>query len=187
MKKQLSKIVLGILAVSSLLTACKKDSEEENDNEVITTMKLTFVPVGGGSTLTYQFRDADGPGGAAPTQDEIVLAPSTSYNVTVQLLNETVTPPEDATLEVQSEAEAHRFYYQPSGGSNITVSGLNNDPNGVPLGITSTWTTGAAANSSIIITLRHYGGNPPGKAAADPVDSPKSSTDIEVTFNTKIQ
>lgn len=188
MKLQFAKAVLGIFVISALMTACKKDKEpEENEEEVITTMKLTFVPVGGGTTVTYQFKDADGPGGAAPTQDEIVLAPSKTYNVSVQLLNETETPAEDITLEVEEEAEAHRFYYEPSGGSNITVAGLDNDPNGVPVGITSTWTTGAVATGTIAITLRHYGGNPPGKAVADLVTSTKSSTDIGVTFTTKIQ
>lgn len=50
-------------------------------------------------------------------------------------------------------------------------------------GITSTWTTGAVATGTLKVTLRHYGGNPPGKAIGDDVNSPKSSTDIEVTFN----
>lgn len=187
MKLHLAKIVFGVFIVSSVLTACKKDKGEANEEEVITTLKLTFVPEGGGTTVTYQWKDADGPGGTAPVQDEIVLTPSKIYNVTVQLLNETASPAEDITLEVEEEADAHRFYYQPSAGSNITVSDLDEDGAGIPLGITSTWTTGAAATGSITITLRHYGGNPPGKALADPVDSPKSSTDVDVTFVTKIQ
>jgi hypothetical protein len=186
MKKQLMRIMIGICLVGAL-TSCKKDKKEENQEEVITTMKLTFVPVGGGTTLTYQFDDPDGPGGTAPTQDQIVLAPSKTYNVTVQLLNKTENPVADVTLEVQTEQNAHRFYYQPSGGSNITVSALNNDVNGVPLGITSTWTTGAVATGTIIVTLRHYGGTPPNKAAGDLVNDSKSSTDIEVNFNSKIQ
>lgn len=187
MKKQLVTIVLGALILCAAFASCSKDKEEENENEVITTMKLTFVPVGGGTTLTYQFDDADGPGGAAPTQDEIILAPSKSYTVTVQLLNKTVTPAEDVTLEVQGESEAHRFYYDTPGASNIAVSGFDNDTDGVPLGITSTWTTGAVATSTMHVVLRHYPGTPPNKAAADPIDSPKSSTDTEVTFVTKIQ
>ena len=188
MKKQFLKVAMGVLISGALITSCKKDTvEEPNEEEVITTMKLNFVPVGGGTTLTYQFRDADGPGGAAPTQDEIVLAPSKSYNVTVQLLNETETPAEDITLEVAAEADAHRFYYEPTAGSNIVVSGLNNDANGVPVGITGTWATGAIATGKVKVTLRHYGGTPPGKAIGDLVNSSKSSTDIEVEFNTKIQ
>jgi hypothetical protein len=188
MKKQLLKIAFGIFVLSAAITSCKKDKvEEPNDNEVITTMRLTFVPAGGGSTLTYQYDDADGPGGAAPTQQEIVLAPSKSYAVSVQLLDKTKTPVADITTEVAAEADAHRFYYEPTAGSNITVSGLNNDGNGVPLGITSTWTTGAVATSKIKITLRHYPGTPPGKAIGDLVSSSKSDTDIDVEFNTKIQ
>lgn len=181
-------VVLGILFSSALITSCKKDApEEDNEEEVITTMKLTFVPIGGGTTLTYQFKDADGPGGAAPTQDEITLAPSKSYNVTVQLLNETETPAEDITLEVADEADAHRFYYEPTTPSNITVSNLNNDGNGVPLGITSTWATGANATGKVKVTLRHYPNTPPGKAITDLVSSAKSGTDIEVEFATRIQ
>ena len=187
MKKQFMKIALGILVSSAVITSCEKDEMEENDNEVITTMKLTFVPAGGGATLTYQFDDADGPGGAVPTQQEIVLAPSKSYAVTLQLLDKTKTPVADITTEVAAEADAHRFYYEPTAGTNITVSGLNNDGNGVPLGITSTWASGAVATGKIKITLRHYPGTPPGKAAGDLVNSTKSDSDIEVEFNTKIQ
>jgi hypothetical protein len=188
MKKQFMKVALGALFTSALITSCKKDEVvEPNQEEVITTMKLTFVPIGGGATLTYQFKDTDGPGGTVATQDQIVLSPSKSYNVTVQLLNETKTPAEDITLEVAAEADAHRFYYEPAIGSNIVVSGLNNDGNSVPLGITGTWTTGAVAMGKVKVTLRHYPGTPPGKAAGDLVNSTKSGTDIEVEFNTKIQ
>jgi hypothetical protein len=189
MKKELLKFSLLLFGASSLLlSSCKKDNdEEENEEEVITTMQLTFVPVGGGTTVMYKFDDPDGPGGANPTQDEIVLQPNKSYTVAVQLLNKTVNPAEDITAEVAAEADAHRFYYEPSAGSNITVSNLNNDGNGIPLGISSTWTTGAAATGTIKITLRHYPGNPPNKAANDLVNSSKSATDIEVNFNSKLQ
>ncbi len=190
MKKHVLKFSLLLFGASTLmLSSCKKDKDdEENEEEVITTMQLTFVPVGGGTTVSYKFDDPDGPGGANPTKDIITLAPNKSYSVTVQLLNKTVTPAEDITIEVAAEAQAHRFYYQPSVGSNITVSGLNNDAASVPLGITSTWTTTTAATSgNVKVTLRHYPGNPPNKAAGDLVDNSKSSTDIEVQFDTRVQ
>lgn len=188
MKKPFYKIALGILFLSALLSACKKDPiVEENEEELITTLKLIFAPVGGGASLTYQFNDPDGPGGIVPTIDEIVLAPTKTYNVTLQLLNATKTPVEDITLEIIEEADAHRFYYEPTAGSNITVSNLDNDDNGVPLGTTSTWVTGAIATGKIKITLRHYAATPPNKAVGDLVNSTKSGTDIDVEFNTKIQ
>lgn len=181
------KFMLAMLVSTTLLTACSKDKVEENDEELITTMKLTFVPVGGGATLTYEFNDLDGPGGAAPTQDEIKLAPSKTYNVNLQLNNKTVTPAADITVEVKAESDAHRFYYETSPGNSINISGLDNDVNGVPLGLTSTWATGLAATGSLKITLRHYPAVPPNKAAGDLVNSSKSATDIEVIFNTRVQ
>lgn len=189
MKKHLLKLSLLLFGFSVLmLSSCKKSIEGEgNDEEVITTMQLTFVPQGGGSSLTYKFDDPDGPGGMAPTQDQIALSPNRAYNVTVQLLNKTATPAADVTLEVAAEPQAHRFYYEPSAGGNITISGLSTDLSGIPLGITSIWTTGAAATGTVKVTLRHYPGTPPNKATADPVNSSKSSTDIEVNFITRIQ
>jgi hypothetical protein len=189
MKKQLLKFSMLLFGLSSLLlSSCKKETAgEENDEEVITTMLLTFVPQGGGTTVTYKSDDPDGPGGTDATKDQIVLAANKTYNVSVQLLNKTLTPAEDITIEVAGEPQAHRFYYEASTGSNITISGLDNDPAGIPLGITSVWATTATATGTVKVTLRHYPGTPPDKAASDPVNSPKSSNDIDVTFITIVQ
>lgn len=187
MKRQFLHLSLAALLTATAFTACKKDKGETNEEEVITTLQLTFTPQSGGTPLVYKFEDADGPGGASPVIDQIVLAPSKSYDVSLQLLNKTETPAEDITEEVEEENTAHRFYFAPAAGSNITVSGLDKDDNGVDLGLNSVWTTGAAATGSIKVTLRHYPAIPPNKAAGDLVDSQKSGTDIEATFTTKIQ
>jgi len=186
MKAQIIKGLTAIFAFALILSACKKERGESNDEEIITTLVITCTPQGGGAPLVFTFDDPDGPGGTNPSQDEIELEANKTYNVSLALLNATVNPPEDITEEVEEENLAHRFYYEPSGGSNISVSDLDNDANGVPLGITSTWTTTAAATGTITITLRHYPGNPPDKQSPDPVNSPKSSTDMEVTFNTAV-
>lgn len=184
----LSLGILLTIASSLLFFSCKKEAlGEDNAEEVITTMVLTFTPQSGGNSLQYQFDDPDGPGGNDPVKEAIVLSPGTSYLVSLQLLNKTSNPVEDITLEVKEEAQAHRFYLEPSANSNIVVSNLDNDDAGLPLGINSTWQTGAAATGTIKITLRHYPGYPPDKAAGDLVDSPKSSTDVEIEFDTKVQ
>ncbi|OQP48918.1 hypothetical protein [Niastella populi] len=187
MKKQFLHLSILTLLTTAVFTACKKEKGESNEEEVITTMQLTLTPHDGSTPLVYKFEDADGPGGAAPSIDQIVLASSETYDVALQLLNKTVNPAEDITEEIEEEADAHRFYFEPAAGSNITISGLDKDGNGVDLGVNSTWTTGAAATGSITITLRHYPAEPPNKAAGDAVNSQKSGTDIEATFTTKIQ
>ena len=187
MKKNILRMSLVLVTATLLLNACKKDKPGEgNDEEVITTMNLRFTPVGGGTVSNYTFDDPDGPGGATPTKSVITLNASLTYDVQLTLLNKTVTPVKDVTTEIIAEANAHRFYYQPSATSAINVSNLNNDGNGIALGTTSRWTTGTTGLGTIRITLRHYASTPPNKAGADPVDSPKSSTDIEVIFDTAI-
>jgi hypothetical protein len=185
MKKFVTKIAWSVLIAGTILSGCRKETVEENDEELITTMVLKFTGPGG-SALEYSFDDPDGPGGTNPVKQTIELAANTRYDVEVQLLNKTANPAEDITEEVDEESDAHRFYFTPTG-SNITVSDLNTDANGLPLGIHSVWTTGVAINGKIKVTLRHYPGNPPDKAASDPIDSPKSGTDIEVEFDTVVK
>lgn len=190
MKSYLGKFAVSILLSGVLFTACKKDKGEnieENEEEVITTMIVKLTPASGGATVEYKFDDADGPGGAAPVKELITLAANKTYKVELLLLNKTVNPVDTVSAEVEEEADAHRFYFEPSTGSNIAVSGLDTDDNGIPVGLNSTWTTTAAATGKLKITLRHYPGNPPGKALADLVTSSKSGSDIEVEFDTKVQ
>ncbi len=178
---------LGILSLL-MLASCKKIDvqADENDEEIITTMQLKFTAAGAATSLVYQFDDADGPGGANPVQDIITLAPNTTYRVSITLLNKTTNPVSNITDEVRTESIAHRFYYQPTAGSNMSVSNFDVDANGIPLGVESTWTTGAAATGNISVTLRHYPNDPPNKALDDLVSSTKSGTDIAVTFSTVI-
>ena len=165
-----------------LFAACRKEKGETNEEELITTMVITAAPQGGGPVLEFRFEDLDGPGGDPAIIGNIELEANSTYNVSLLLLNETINPAEDITEEVEEESEAHRFYYTISPGANITISDLNTDGDGVPLGTTSLWTTGATSTGTITITLRHYPGNPPDKQTPDPVNSPKSATDIAVDF-----
>ncbi len=187
MKKYFNYTLLTF-AMALLISSCKKfEAGEDNEEEVITTMNLYFTPVGGGADVVYSFDDADGPGGNAPVQSEIALSPNTAYNVKLELLNKTVSPADSITNEVLEEDLAHRFYYIPSPGTPVSILTQDTDANGAPLGISSLWTTAAPATGTVTITLRHYPGTPPDKQTEDLVTSPKSSTDISITFSIKIQ
>jgi hypothetical protein len=184
MKTTFLKTAFVVFSTVLVLSACKKDKDEPNEEELITTAELTFTEVGGAGTVSkFTFKDLDGDGGNAPTVFEnIVLAPSKTYNVSVKLLNESVTPVEDITDEIIAEAGDHQFYYAPTG-VNVTVNNLNNDNAGLPLGNTSRWVTGAASNGAVVFTLKHKPGGI--KAAGDPVT--KGDTDIELNWVTRVQ
>ncbi len=185
MKKQLLKFSFLLFGASALLlTSCEKDKdEEENEEEVITTMELKFQPASG-NALTYKFEDLDGDGGAAPTIQDIVLAPNTVYDVSILLLNKSVNPADTISNEVEEESVDHQFYFVPAG-VNISVNNLDTDTNGLPLGLTSMWTTAAAGTGKMQVILKHKPGT---KAAGDPVS--KGETDIELPnggFTVKVQ
>jgi hypothetical protein len=186
--KQYLKLTAITVMMMLVLNACDKEvAEEENDNEVVTTLELHLIERTSLEHLIYKFDDPDGfgAGSVAPTVDLIKLSPNKVYDVELKLLNKTANPNEDVTGEVEEEAADHRFYFLPTTGANIAVSNFSNDANGVPIGITSTWTTGAKATGKIRIVLRHY---PNGaKATDDPVDSPKSNTDVDTEFVTSVE
>ena len=103
------KTYLPILALSGLfLASCSDDDAPEpvNEEEVITTMTITLTPQGGGTAIILESRDLDGDG---PNPPEVTvsgnLMASTSYNGVIVLLNETETPPENITEEVEEEAD----------------------------------------------------------------------------------
>lgn len=172
-----------------MVTSCSKDDDttpEDNDNEVITTVEAHFTDQASGATEVFSIDYPDGYGvGVAPTKEAIVLDAGKIYSVSLLLLDKTKTPVDTTSYEIEEENVDHRFYFQPSPGSSITVSNLNTDDSGVTLGSESTWSTGAAATGTMAITLRHYAEG--GKAESDPVNSTKSSTDIEVVFDTEIK
>lgn len=182
MKTYYSYITSILLSATIMTSSCSKEKGEHNEEEVITGVVLKFTPVGGGTTTEFSWSDPDGPGGNAPIVSRILLAPNETYDVVVEFQNDV----EDINAEIEEEADAHRVYYNVSNGGTIQISNLDEDPNGVPLGLTSTWTTGTAKdNQQVTITLRHYPNG--GKEIPDPVNSPKSATDLEVVFDADVR
>lgn len=170
-----NKLTLLFLALFTLtFTACDDDEGVMmNDQELITTVRLTFTA--GGSDLTFSVADPDGDGGNAPVIDEVKLAENTEYVVKVEFLDESdPADVEDITLEVAEENLDHLVCYT---GTGVPVpTGLNTDSSGDLLGLTGLYTTTGAATGSLRVVLKHL----PDKAAADACAT--GETDVEVTF-----
>ena len=157
------------------------DPEDENEEEVITTMRLRFVDNANTSTaVTYSFEDPDGEGGNAPTViDDIVLDANATYTVGITVANESdPNNVEDITEEILEENNEHLFCFTPSG-DELSVDYADSDGT-FPVGLTSTWTTTSASNGTVTVVLKHQPG------VKDGTCSP-GETDIEVTFNYTIQ
>jgi len=122
----LSILTAAVFVSAALTFACADDEDtsptgpsepngqEEDDHgpgeeELITTLKITLTPSGGGAPLTVQFQDLDGEGGNAPVVDRIVVDAGTVYSGSVQVLNETESPPENITEDVKGEDRSQRW------------------------------------------------------------------------------
>src|SRR5688572_9756486 len=138
------------------------DPEPVNEEEVITTVQVTLIPEGGGTPVYLRFFDEDGEHGSV--QPEITvsgsLKASTVYAGLIDLQNETVVPPIDISEEVAEEADEHLFCFDASGG--ITISYEDEDSNGLPLGLITSWQTGVAGDAQVTISLRHQAGTKTG-------------------------
>lgn len=149
-------------ALSLTVAACDSNEPDDGDGageeEVITLVRLTVTPAGGAAeTYDATFDEA----GVFQSAETMELVAGTTYGVSIDLQNTTEDPPESITAEIRDEEpEAHRFFYTPEGGvsSRITVSGLDTDPNGDPLGLTfdASVSTGGAAAGDFRVKLRHY-------------------------------
>ena len=179
-----NSLLISILLLFSIgFIACEKeDPIIPNEEELITTLKLSFQPVGGGSPVEFSFQDLDGDGGNAPVITSGVLAPNTSYTCTLELLNELETPPEDITEEVEEEGDEHQLFYQISD-ANLSFSYTDQDSKGNPIGIITSSMTGAASTGSLTVILRHQ----PTKPNDGTADNAGGETDIQVTFDVIIR
>ncbi|HRH69780.1 MAG TPA: type 1 periplasmic binding fold superfamily protein [Flavobacteriales bacterium] len=193
MNHQLKVISLALLATAATITGCKKDEDDPvtpaplpNEEEVITTLRLTFTSSGGAETKVFNFVDADGDGGGAPVITTDELSNDSIYSVAIEVLNESETPAEDITTEIADEDEDHQFFFQVSG-ANATVVYTDADANGNPVGLASTWTIGAASNGTVVVTLRHEPNKSAAGVSSGDITNAGGDTDIEVTFPVVIE
>lgn len=177
-------ILLFSTVIAMTLTSCSNDDPEIiNEEEVITTLEVTLVPQGGGTTVTLVSRDLDGDGPNAPVITVSgPLQANTTYTGTTKVLNETETPAENITLEVEEEGYEHQFFYTFSN-SIATVAYTDQDKNGRPIGIAFNLTTTTAGIGNLTVTLRHEPNKTAAGVVAGNITNAGGETDVEATFN----
>lgn len=174
-------IITLLLITLTVFNACKKDDPKpENPEELITTVKLLFTDsANAGNTATATFADPDGAGGNNPTTfDTIRLQANKTYYTQILLLDESKSPVDTISNEVEEENDEHLFNFSSTAG--ITIAITDFDVNALPVGLSSKWKTGAAANGNTTVILKHQ----PGIKTGDPA---LGETDVEVVFPTRVQ
>jgi hypothetical protein len=178
----LNKTKIYFLAITAVtISSCSNNDNPVNEEEVITTVAITLT--NGSSSIKLLSRDLDGDG---PNPPEVnvsgTLAVGTTYTGAVTFLNQTVTPAEDITLEIEEEGVDHQLFYQaPSALGVFTYN--DTDANGKPIGLNFTLVTGnSSATGNLIVTLRHLPNKSAAGVAGGDITNAGGSTDAVVTF-----
>jgi hypothetical protein len=167
-------VFVGVIACADTETP-----EEANAEEVISTVRLTFEPEGGGESVVATWRDEtllDGSSNDAGL-GAFELQRDTTYAMAVAFLNELEDPAEDITVEVDAEAEEHQVFITgsavegPATGTRadapLVHAYADADAAGLPVGLRNTATVRASGSGTLDVTLRHLPelGGAPGKVA----------------------
>ena len=204
--KTTMKTIVMVAAVALAITACKDKKDEiapsnptppANEAELITTMKIQLRDSTDHTNAgTFVFKDLDGAGGNPATFDNsgadsvITIMANHAYKATILLLDETKTPADTISNEVEEEGADHLFFFNSTtlGSSNeITLSNgtmikyLDRDANNRGIGLQTLWTAPSAATtkSAFTIELKHQPGVKDGAYN-------KGETDIQVPFKLKV-
>jgi len=177
---------LATVLFTILLASCSKDNETPkavNEEELITTLKVTLVPVSEGNTIVLTTRDLDGDG---PNEPEITISSNliagVTYNGTIEFLDETKSPADNITEEVEEEADEHQIFYTIGSGLDVAVTATNLDSEGNLLGTEFELTANTASSGPLTFTLRHEPTKP-----NDGLSSAGGETDIEATFSITVE
>lgn len=193
--KTIQKFKFYALALVTALTfsSCSNDDDDPipvNEEELITTVTAIYTPVGGGTTVTLQYKDLDGEGANAPVITvSSAFAKNKTYNGTVTFKNELANPAEDITPEIIEEGDEHQLFYQKTGTLNAFTYGTassNFDKNGKPVGLQSVFTTTEVASGTLTITLRHTPNKSATNVASGDITNAGGSTDAEVSFTISV-
>ena len=194
---------LAFLILSSslnFLVGCdSEDPQKEDAPELITKVTLTFTPDGGGSPIIVSATDPDGEGVQDIVADgSINLDANTTYTLSLTLTNELAQPTDpgyNITEEVEEESDEHLFFFgwtnnvfgDPTGNGNIdnradAVNYNDEDVNGLPLGLSTDWTTGTENSGTFRVVLKHQ---PDLKSETS--DSTDGETDMDVSFEINVE
>lgn len=182
MNRKLTWMMLAVMTMA--FVQCKDsgdDVEPDDENELITSVTLKFTEQGTSNVSTFSFKDPDGDGGNAPIKfDTIALKPNTTYTMTIELLDESKSPADDITKEVEEESDEHLFVYTPTPAALLTYTYGDKDENNHPIGLTGSAKTGAAGDGTLKVQLRHQPGTKNGTAGP-------GTDDVHLDFQLKVK
>ena len=197
---QLLAILFSVITIIGCSNNDDDAPEKENEVEVFTDVTLIFTNTADISDVVRaSAQDPDGTGiQELQILNAITLAADTEYTLTYEILN-ALDPADVENIgdEILEEDNEHQFFYSftegaftnPTGNGNIDTAAdpinyNDQDENGNPVGLSTTWITASTTSSvkSFTVRLQHQ---PDVKTATS--GSNDGDTDFALTFALNIQ
>ena len=156
-----TKLFIMAIFCLTLITSCNNDDDPEQVNEVelITNVTLTFTNTANSADVVVMKNIApDGQEGAFTNSINGTFTAGQSYSLDLNITNE--SDPNDVydvlNDDVIPEGDEHFFKYNNTLGMSMMRDASDlSGANGSRLGVSTTWTTGAAGTGNIQIILVH--------------------------------
>jgi len=171
-----------ILFIFVVFSCSRNNIDIADDNEGITTVQLTVVPVSDSfsdteidtkSGINYFWRDGKG--------DLVQLDKNQNYYLQISYLNESGLGVTDETEEIEKESDAHLVLIKPTPEDLINTKFLDKDTKGRKVGLKNKVKGSNKGGGNLRIILLHQ---PPvhGKDVKDGLNENVGSTDSDVSF-----
>jgi hypothetical protein len=187
MKKRNLVFMTTIATLLIFWTACNKKEQAVAPpvpgNEFLTTVELVATNAADPTdTQTAKWVKLNPDDTSAPdiSHAKLNLKKNANYNVQVKFLDETKTPAEDITSEIQDRENYHLVCFTIAAGLNLTVTRTDHDTNNPPLevGLQDLFAAGAASSGNLEVVLHHQPNVKNGDCAPGSIDA-----DVNYTVN----
>lgn len=182
--------VLPLVFTALIFNSCSNDDDNPApviEEEVITTVEVTLT--NGTDEVILKSTDLDGDEGPNPPIFSISgpLTKGTTYSGSIKILNETESPAENITEEIEELDEEHQFFFSTE--NDVATFAYNDsDGNGNPIGLDFTLTTNASATTgTITVILRHEPNKSASGVSDGDITNAGGSTDVSATFNVSVE
>jgi len=138
-QKIMQKLFYLLLALVTI-TSCQKDTI---DRDAMTTINFLLIADDLSDAVQFKYHDLDGPDG--PLQGfvtDAVLSPNLGYSGAVSILNERTNPTTKVNDEIMANPNDFQVFFTLSD-PNVKVEIMDEDDNGMPIGLTTRVTTGS--------------------------------------------
>ncbi len=175
-----SMYYIGIFLLCFCLFSCDDEEPMEPMEEELITTLIYDLEDDQGNTVQLKFEDLDGDGGNDPIITGGTFQEGVTYTGSMSLLNESETPAEDITEEIEEEDDEHQFFFSSTIAG--TISYLDADGNGNPLGLSSSIAFSETGDGTLRVILRHEPEKGATNVAQGDITNAGGETDIEVSF-----